>query len=210
MYDADTCPGEYVDAGFQKKKLARLCEFFLLQKMCEKAHPRGKMREGADSFVKNAERLNGLHFPAAERSDYAQGKTTPRLRRGRREEQITTRRRRFPKQKHSTSVGCFCFVHDESDFSNVSLFADETTRRSAKRRYNRLLQVAVRFGVLAESIFGGVTCGVPGRRGCNTPMLGDVRFIKLYPLTSAWERKIFLKQEDKECFLYVGDGAKKT
>ena len=210
MYDADTCPGEYVDAGFQKKKLARLCEFFLLQKMCEKAHPRGKMREGADSFVKNAERLNGLHFPAAERSDYAQGKTTPRLRRGRREEQITTRRRRFPKQKRSTSVGCFCFVHDESDFSNVSLFADETTRRSAKRRYNRLLQVAVRFGVLAESIFGGVTCGVPGRRGCNTPMLGDVRFIKLYPLTSAWERKIFLKQEDKECFLYVGDGAKKT
>ena len=119
-------------------------------------------------------------------------------------------RRRFPKQKHSTSVGCFCFVHDESDFSNVSLFADETTRRSAKRRYNRLLQVAVRFGVPAESIFGGVTCGVPGRRGCNTPMLGDERFIKLYPLTSAWERKIFLKQEDKECFLYVGDGAKKT
>ena len=74
------------------------------------------MREGADSFVKNAERLNGLHFPAAERSDCAPGKTTPRLRRGRREEQITTRRRRFPKQKHSTSVGCFCFVHDGNDF----------------------------------------------------------------------------------------------
>ena len=99
MYDADTRPGEYVDAGFQKKKLARLCEFFLLQKMCEKSTPRGKMREGADSFVKNAERLNGLHFPAAERSDCAQGKTAPLPRCGRREAQITTRRRRFPKQK---------------------------------------------------------------------------------------------------------------
>ena len=104
MYDADTCPGEYVDAGFQKKKLARLCEFFLLRKMCEKSTPRGKMREGADSFVKNAERLNGLHFPAAERSDCAQGKPTPQPRRGRREEQITTRRRRFPKQKAHTFV----------------------------------------------------------------------------------------------------------
>ena len=112
----DTCPGEYVDAGFQKKKLARLCEFFLLQKMCEKSTPRGKVREGADSFVKNAERLNGLHFSAAERSDCAQGKTAPLPRCGRREAQITTRRRRFPKQKHSTSVGCFCFVHDGNDF----------------------------------------------------------------------------------------------
>ena len=76
-------------------------------------------------------------------------------------------------------------VLDGNDFSNVSLFADETTRRSAKRRYNRILQVAACFGVPAESIFDGVTCWVPGRRGCNTPMLGDVRFIKLYPLTSA-------------------------
>ena len=177
---------ESMSTPVSKRKNSHVSVSFFFWKRCvKKAHPRGKMREGADSFVKNAERLNGLHFPAAKRSDCAPGKPTPQPRCGRREEQITTRRRRFPKQKHSTSVGCFCFISDESDFSNVSLFADETTHRSAKRRYNRLLQIAARFGVPAESIFGGVTCGVPGRRGCNTPMLGDVKFIKLYPLTSA-------------------------
>ena len=81
--------------------------FFFCERCVKKAHPRGKMREGADSFVKNAERLNGLHFPAAERSDCAQGKTTQRLRRGRREEQITTRRRRFQNKKLTRLCGLF-------------------------------------------------------------------------------------------------------
>ena len=30
-------------------------------------------------------------------------------------------------------------------------------------------------------------CGVPGRRGYNTPMPVDVKFVKFYPPTSAWE-----------------------
>ena len=39
-------------------------------------------------------------------------------------------------------------------------------------------------------------------------MLGDVKFIKFYPLTTVWERNNFLKQEDVELFSHVGDGAK--
>ena len=30
MQDADTCPGEYVDAGFQNKKLTQKCGLFVL------------------------------------------------------------------------------------------------------------------------------------------------------------------------------------
>ena len=30
MQDADTCPGEYVDAGFQNKKLTQTCGLFVL------------------------------------------------------------------------------------------------------------------------------------------------------------------------------------
>ena len=30
MQDADTCPGEYVDAGFQNKKLTQPCGLFVL------------------------------------------------------------------------------------------------------------------------------------------------------------------------------------
>ena len=33
--DADTCPGEYVDAGFQNKKLTQQCELFVLQLLRE-------------------------------------------------------------------------------------------------------------------------------------------------------------------------------
>ena len=35
MCDADTCPGEYVDAGFQNKKLTQQCELFVLQLLRE-------------------------------------------------------------------------------------------------------------------------------------------------------------------------------
>ena len=38
-------------------------------------------------------------------------------------------------------------------------------------------------------------------------MLGDVKFIKFYPLTTVWERNNFLKQEDVELFSHVGDGS---
>ena len=52
-------------------------------------------------------------------------------------------------------------------------------------------------------------CGVPGKEGVQYfHVLGDVKFIKFYPLTTVWERNNFLKQEDVELFSHVGDGAK--
>ena len=53
-------------------------------------------------------------------------------------------------------------------------------------------------------------CGVPGRRGYNTPMSGEEKFVRFYPLTLVWERYNFIKQEDIELFSEVGDGARKT
>ena len=53
-------------------------------------------------------------------------------------------------------------------------------------------------------------CGVPSRRGNNTPMPVGVKFVKFYPLTLVWEGYNFIKQEDIELFSEVGDGARKT
>ena len=48
-------------------------------------------------------------------------------------------------------------VLDGNDFSNVSLFADETTRRSAKRRYNPPLASRGALWGPRQKYFGGIS-----------------------------------------------------